>query len=128
MTEPEPEGGATAQYAAFLAGGSFMIQRGVSSGTAVFPPVSVAPVTGEDLEWFKPSGLGTVYSLTLVRRKPPAAPIAICLIDLAEGPRMMSRVDGTEPENVRIGMAVSATVVREEDVDMVVFTPVGEAE
>ena len=102
-----------------------MIQRGLCSGKAVFPPVPVAPLTGEDLEWFRPSGLGTVYSVTLVRRKPPLPPTAICLIDLAEGARMMGRVDGIDPEDVRIGMAVSAAVIREEDVDLVIFSPAG---
>jgi hypothetical protein len=36
---------------------------------------------------------------------------------------MMSRVDGIAPEAVRIGMAVTARVVREGDQPLVVFVP-----
>ena len=35
----------------------------------------------------------------------------VALVDLAEGPRLMSRVDGVPPEQVRIGMAVQARVI-----------------
>jgi uncharacterized OB-fold protein len=43
------------------------------------------------------------------------------LIDLAEGPRMMSRVEGMAPEQVRIGMAVRAKVIREGERPVLVF-------
>ena len=33
------------------------------------------------------------------------------MIDLAEGPRLMSRVDGIAPAQVRIGMPVQAQVI-----------------
>lgn len=43
-----------------LAEGRFMIQRSVDTGIWIYHPRSVAPTTGDDLEWAKPSGLGTV--------------------------------------------------------------------
>ena len=36
------------------------------------------------------------------------------MVDLAEGPRMMSRVEGLAPEAVAIGMAVRARIVNED--------------
>ncbi len=101
-----------------------MIQRSRSSGGYVFYPRVAEPLTGNlDLEWVPASGLGTVYSVTVTRPRPPAAPYNVCLIDLDEGPRMMSRVDGVPADAVRIGMRVKASVVTESERPLIVFTP-----
>jgi uncharacterized OB-fold protein len=50
-----------------------------------------------------------VYSATTVRRKAAdGGDYGVCLIDLEEGLRLMSCVDGVAPDQVRIGMAVVA--------------------
>lgn len=98
-----------------------MIQRGVESGNAVFYPRVAAPGTGEALEWVAASGRGIVHSTTIVRKRPPEPSYNVALIDLEEGPRMMSRVEGIAPEDVTIGMAVVARIVTEDDVPVVVF-------
>jgi uncharacterized protein len=109
----------------FLAKGEFMLQRCRSSGVFIYYPRVAAPKTGAtDLEWVKSSGLGTVYSTTVIRQKPPKTDYNLALIDLAEGPRMMSRVQGLAPQNVKIGMSVRAKIVSEEDRPVVVFEPV----
>lgn len=111
-------------YFEHLAAGRFMIQRSRSTGGHVFYPRMAEPGTGAtDLEWVEASGRGTVYSTTTIRQKPPTPHYNLALIDLEEGPRMMSRVDGIAPEEVRIGMAVTARVVREGDQSLVVFVP-----
>lgn len=120
MDEIKPE----AQYQQFLAEGRFMIQRSASSGRYVFYPRVAEPGTGAtDLEWVEASGRGTVYSTSVVRQKPPAPNYNVALIDLAEGPRMMSRVVGMAPEEVRIGMAVRAKIERDGETPVVVFEP-----
>src|SRR2546421_9290569 len=92
-----------------LAAGRFMIQKSPRTGRHVFHPRAAEPGTGAtDLEWVEASGRGTVYSTTVIHQKPPAADYNLALIELAEGPRLMSRVDGIAPEQVRIGMAVTA--------------------
>jgi len=112
------------EYFEHLAAGRFMIQRSRSTGGHVFYPRMAEPGTGAtDLEWVEASGRGTVYSTTTIRQKPPTPHYNLALIDLEEGPRMMSRVDGIAPEEVRIGMAVTARVVREGDQSLVVFVP-----
>jgi uncharacterized OB-fold protein len=112
------------QFLEFLAQGRFMIQRSRASGRYIFYPRVAEPMTGcTDLEWVEPSGHGTVYSVTVVRQKPPAPNYNVVLVDLAEGPRLMSRVDGIEPQSVRIGMAVKARVIRENDNPLLVFEP-----
>src|SRR5579859_6414304 len=108
----------------FLAEGSFRIQRSRASGRYVFYPRVAEPLTGStDLEWVEASGEGVVYSTTVVRQKPPAVNYNLALIDLAEGPRMMSRVVGIAPEEVKIGMAVKARIIRENEQGLVVFEP-----
>jgi len=112
------------EFREFLEQGRFMIQRSRSTGNHVFFPRVMDPRTGAmDLEWVEASGRGTVHASTVVRVKPPAPSYNVCLIDLAEGPRMMSRVEGIEPEQVQAGMAVVAKIIMEDDQALVVFTP-----
>jgi uncharacterized OB-fold protein len=108
MTTPGPE----AQFHAFLAEGKFMIQRSASTGKWVFYPRVAVPGSGEtDLEWVAPSGLGTVCATTVTRVRPEqGGDYNIVLIDLDEGPRVMSRVTGIAPDAVTIGMRVKAHV------------------
>ena len=91
-----------------------MIQRSKSTGAYVFYPRAIAPGTGAaDLEWVEASGKGVVYATTCNRY--PAdkgGDVNIALIDLAEGPRMMSRVEGVPPDQVKIGMAVKARIAK----------------
>jgi uncharacterized protein len=111
-------------FLAFLAAGRFMLQRSRETGRYIFYPRVAEPGTGcTELEWVEASGKGTVYSTTVIRQKPPTPSYNLALIDLAEGPRMMSRVDGVAPEGVRIGMPVSARIIHENDTPMIVFEP-----
>ena len=120
-TAPRPE----QEFLAFLAQGRFMIQRSRSSGRHVFYPRVAEPRTGAtDLEWVPASGAGTVYATSVVRQRDPSQSYNVALIDLAEGPRMMSRVEGIAPDAVRIGMRVQARVAAEGDGFVVVFDPV----
>jgi uncharacterized OB-fold protein len=113
MTET-PAGGPEAQWRAFLGQGKFMIQRSRSTGRFAFYPRVMAPGTGEtDLEWVAASGDGTVYATTANRSKEGATNIAI--VELAEGPRMMSRVEGIAADAVKVGMKVKARVAKLED-------------
>ena len=108
----------------FLEQGSFRLQRSRSSGRHIFYPRVAEPSTGStDLEWVEASGRGTVYSTTVIRQKPPAPNYNLALVDLEEGPRMMTRVEGIAPEQVTIGMPVKAKIVREDDRALLVFEP-----
>ncbi|HEY6870268.1 MAG TPA: OB-fold domain-containing protein [Novosphingobium sp.] len=121
MTQAPP----TATYFRHLAEGRFMIQRSPSTGEWVFYPRMVAPGSGAtDLEWAEPSGLGTVYAVTVKRMKPPAPNVSIAIVELDEGPRMMTHVQGIEADQVKIGMRVRARIVDGlDDNRIVVFEP-----
>jgi hypothetical protein len=81
-------------------------------GQAHFPPRALCPhCHGGTIEWRDASGEGVIYTYTIARRGAGAAfkdmaPYVIALIDLAEGPRMMSNIVTDDVETVRIGAAV----------------------
>jgi len=65
-----------------------------------------------DIEWRTASGRGSVYTYTVVRQSSDPhfrehVPYVVAMIELDEGPRIMSNVIDCAPEQVRIGMRVS---------------------
>jgi uncharacterized protein len=116
-------------YRQALEAGRFQIQRCGSCARHVFYPRVLCNHCGAAaLEWVAASGRAVVYSTTIVRRKPDAGgDINIVLVDLEEGVRMMSRVEGVAPEQVRIGMAVRARIVTDAGQPLVVFVAEQEA-
>lgn len=115
------------RYQTFLDNDEFRIQQCGSCDTSIFFPRAICPHCGdaENLQWYEPSGKGTVYSTTVVRRKPEhGGDYNVVLIDLAEGPRMMSRVVDLQPGDVTIGMDVQAKITEKDGAKLVVFAPV----
>ncbi|MDD3443819.1 MAG: OB-fold domain-containing protein [Zavarzinia sp.] len=112
-----------------LAAGSLTLPFCDDCGRAHFYPRVLCPHCGSRAISLRPaSGRGTVYSTTVLRRRPQdGGNLNVALVDFAEGPRMMSRVDGIPAESVSIGMAVEAAIVIEDDAPVVVFKPVGGA-
>ena len=92
--------------------GKLLLQRCTDCGHVQFyPRLLCSACAGERLEWQQAEGRGVVKSFTIIRRAvsaayEPDAPYVVALIELAEGPTMMSNVVGCEPESVAIGMAV----------------------
>lgn len=116
------------EFQGFLAEGRFMLQRSAASGRYVFPPRVAEPGTGaRDLQWVEASGLGTLYSLTIVSQKPPSPGYSVALVDLAEGPRILSRLEGVPPGEVAIGAPVRARIITHKDMPLLVFEPVDSA-
>jgi uncharacterized OB-fold protein len=113
-----------ADFQGFLQQGRLMLQRSRSSQRCFFYPRVLEPGTGNtDLEWVEASGLGTVYTVTVIRPKPPSQPYNVALIDLDEGPRLMTRVEGVPADQVQIGLRVQARIVHEAEQFFVVFDP-----
>lgn len=78
------------------------------------------------MEWSESSGRGTVYATTAVYRR-DEAPYNVALIDLDEGFRMMSRVEGIPAENVEVGMRVNLSIRYENEGPVAAFE-VGEGD
>lgn len=104
-----------------------LIQRCRACGQHYFYPRSHCPhCLSDQTEWLRASGRGTVYSFTVTHRAPhpgfaDRVPYTVALIELAEGPRIMSNVVGCPPDDVRIGMPVEVDF---EDVTPEVSLPV----
>jgi uncharacterized OB-fold protein len=109
---PTPALGPEGQFWAHLREGRLMVQRSRSSGEFVFYPRLIAPRSGaDDLEFVEVSGGGTIYSSTTIRR--PAkhgGDYNVCVIDMDEGFRMLSRIVDCAPDAVRISMRVQAVI------------------
>ena len=82
-------------------------------GSFFFFPRSVCPrCLSADVEWRQVSGRGTLHTFTVVHRGakgfPLGTPYVIAVVELAEGPRMMTNLVGAEPDpaKLRIGMPV----------------------
>ena len=127
---PQASTSPLATYIEHLKRGELGYQFSPSLGKAVFYPRVIAPVTGAaDLEWRVSKGLGTVHATT-VTHPAKGDPYNVCLIDMDEGYRLMSRVEDIDPFAVKIGMRVTFRVhPAEGDEDPYpVFTPVENAQ
>ena len=85
----------------------------------------------QTLEWVTASGLGTVYSFTVIRQNgvPPfdeRVPFVVASVDLDEhGARVLAAMPGVEPGAVAVGMRVRATFrPASEEFGFVDFEPV----
>lgn len=89
-------------------------------GKCHFYPRELCPYChSDDLSWIEASGRGVIYSFTVCRRPAGPAfatdvPYTVVLVDLAEGPRMMSRIVG-DPAKIAIGMNVKVRFERQSD-------------
>jgi uncharacterized OB-fold protein/acyl dehydratase len=91
-----------------IARGELRIQRCADCGTLRHPP---RPMCGgcQSLRWDSvvASGRGVVYSHVVMHHPPIPGygfPLAVALVELEEGTRIVSNVVGCAPEAVRIGM------------------------
>ncbi|TKR53396.1 hypothetical protein D7I39_20925 [Allopusillimonas ginsengisoli] len=95
-----------AVYQSYLGKGQLAYQYSIQADRPVFYPREICPYTGTGpLEWRVSKGMGTVYSVTTINAK-NTEPYNVSLIDCDEGFRLMSRVEGVVPDQVKIGARV----------------------
>lgn len=109
-------------YRRHLERGKLGYQHCAECSAAVFYPRVLCPVCGSgELEWRESAGRGTVYATTALHSR-NRDPRNVVLVDLDEGFRMMSRVEGLPAGEVEIGARVRLEVRRgEEDEPVAVF-------
>lgn len=99
-------------YWAGIQEGRLLFQKCNACGAVQFPPRHhCATCWAADLSWVESSGKGTIESFTIVRRAPlPAfrdkAPYVVVSVILAEGPRMITSLEGEGAEAAQIGDTV----------------------
>jgi uncharacterized OB-fold protein len=111
------------RYNKWLAVGSWRLQQCRDCAAWQFPPGKFCgSCAGTSFCWQEPSGRASVYSTTVVRRPDDrGGPYNVCLIELEEGLRMMSRVVGLAPEAVQVGAAVVLSVSQTESGDPILL-------
>lgn len=121
-TDPRFDGpGPDAQYRQALLEGRFVLQHCEDCSAARFPPALVCRSCGSArLAWRVSPGAGEVYATTTVRDR--AGDYNVAIVELEQGARMMSRVDGIAADAVRMGLQVQAHIVPGDE-PFVVFTP-----
>ena len=111
---PEPDG-ETQPFWDGIGEGRLRVQRCRACGRHVFYPRSVCPhCMAAELEWTDASGRGVVHAFTVVHRAPPGfaedAPFVVALVELDEGPRMLTRLLDVAPADAAIGMPVEVAI------------------
>ena len=110
--------------------GELVLQRG-PTGEAYFPPRPFCPRTGSwDVETFVASGKATLYSYVINHRPRPdmgTAPHSIAVVQLEEGPRMMTNIVGCPqtPEALVLDMPLEVVFETFGDIALPMFRPVG---
>ena len=107
-----------------------LLQRCVDcSEFQFYPRIACTTCSGDNLEWVKASGRGTILTFTIVRRPVSEAyavdvPYVVALIRLDEGPTMMSNVVQCDPEALQIGDPVRVLFENwSEDISIPQFCP-----
>ena len=83
----------------------------------------------QDVRWEEASGRAVLYTFSIVQRNDLApfsdrVPYVAAIVDLEEGPRMMTDIVDVVPEEVRIGMDLRVTFVETApDVSIPMFRP-----
>lgn len=102
----------TEAYWRGLKEGRLLLQHCLDCGHIQFYQQAICrQCAGECLEHRAASGLGTIHSYSVVHRAPGPAfrsetPYAVLLVELEEGPRMISRLVGADVADVEFDMPV----------------------
>lgn len=124
---PTPE---TAPYWEGTALGELRLQRCRACATAFFYPRTSCPRCGTtDVVWERASGRGRLHTYVISHRAAPGyedeVPYAIAVVELDEGPRMMSNIVGIDntPESLVLDMALQVEFQARGEVSVPVFRP-----
>jgi uncharacterized OB-fold protein len=126
-----PDGrGTMGPYWQAAARGELRLPRCRSCASFMWPPkIRCAACGSIEIDWVASSGRGVVHTFTVVRQGNDAyftvkVPYVVAMIELDEGPRLMSNITGCDVEAVYIGMPVAVAFVDAGDgLVLPVFTP-----
>jgi uncharacterized OB-fold protein len=124
LPTPDPE---TQPYWDAAREGKLLIRRCTVCHRAHFYPRPFCPHCWSDaVEWEQASGKATLYTFSIIRRNdlppfPDRVPYVAAVVDLEEGPRMMTNIEGCDEDEVQIGMALTVAFRAEDDFSIPVF-------
>ncbi len=93
--------------------GRLLLPRCPRCSFVIWYPRAFCPECGQSpVEWFEASGRGVIYTFTTVRRGEGAyrdtPQYTLAIVELQEGPRVLTNIIGCDPEGLRIGQPVTA--------------------
>ncbi|MCR0985757.1 Zn-ribbon domain-containing OB-fold protein [Roseomonas populi] len=102
--------------------GKLLIGRNARTGRFHYPPRPIDPFDDEgEVELVPASGLGTIYTFSVMRTK---VPYVIAYVELEEGPRIMTNIVGCDIAALQVGQPVRLVFERSEDGQAIpMFTP-----
>jgi uncharacterized protein len=114
LPQPDP---ITEPYWDSLKAHAMRLQRCGSCGRFVFFPRALCPFCFSDaLTWTPVSGRGVVHAFTVPHRHPspafqPDLPYVVALVELEEGPRLMTNLIDVPPDPAQIAVGMPVEVV-----------------
>ena len=117
---PAPDG-LTAEFYRHLAEGTLRLQRCDDCDTWRHPPRILCGRCGSAAwHWRDASGRGRVFTWTVTHQGlvPPFVddvPYAVVVVELDEGPRLVTAVRGLAPSELRLGLAVELRIAEVSD-------------
>jgi uncharacterized OB-fold protein len=90
--------------------GRFLLRHCNTCGVDHYYPRPFCPSCwSEDVAWREASGDATLYTFSIVRQNdlppfPERVPYVAAVVELAEGPRVMTNIEGVEFDDIEIGM------------------------
>ncbi|MGE0881863.1 MAG: Zn-ribbon domain-containing OB-fold protein [Acidimicrobiia bacterium] len=123
VPKPTPE---TAHFWEGTKRGEFLLQRCHGCRHTYFPPQPFCPrCTSDAIEVFKASGSGRLHSY-VISHLGPLAPVILAMVELDEGPRLLSNLVDIEPNPAKLTLDMAVEVVFEPAGDQVLalFKPV----
>jgi uncharacterized protein len=113
-----------------LVDGKLLIKHCTACGEYHYYPRPFCPTCwSDDVEWFEASGRAAVYTYSTVYRNDlppfgPQVPYVAAVVELEEGPRMMTRLVDCTKDDITIGMPVQVTFTDLDDaLKIAVFRP-----
>lgn len=128
LPKPTPE---TKHFWDGTLAGELRLQRCDACRHVYFPPRPFCPkCASRKVSVFKASGRATLYSYVINHRPTPGftAPYSIAVVELAEGPRMMTNIVGCPqtPEALQLDMPLEVTFEKQTDeIALPLFKPAG---
>jgi uncharacterized OB-fold protein len=110
--------------------GKFLLRHCTACGVDSYFPRPFCPACwSDDVSWKEASGRGTLYtySVVTVNDLPPfneRVPYVAAIVELEEGPKVMTNVEGVPFDELRIGMPLEMEFKPiSDDVTIAVFKP-----
>lgn len=127
IPEVTPESG---EYWRAAAEGTLKLKECQECGNVFHYPRSLCPDCFGDTEWIESDGTGEIYSYSVSERienwPEDRLPHVLAYVELDEGPRVLTLIEDSDPDDIEIGTQVEAAFIdtQEDDIAVPVFVPV----